>query len=137
MCCKFLALNVEFLKVLKSRISKFFSQSREQFFIKFIYLFWEGHKIMRNRHQLFVLCTASQIIGGDFANFCGLLRIYVWTLTVGQNNFWNKILIIYFLQGPNTSSMSVFCWAKWVFANWAVLICYQQHFDKIPSNCNG
>ena len=54
---------------------------------------------MRNRHQLFVLCTASQIIGGDFANFCGLFRIYVWTLTVGQNNFCNKILIIYFFAG--------------------------------------
>ena len=27
-------------------------------------------------HQLFVLCTASQIIGGDFAKFCGFLRIY-------------------------------------------------------------
>ena len=25
---------------------------------------------------IFVLCTASQIIGGDFAKFCGLLRIY-------------------------------------------------------------
>ena len=24
----------------------------------------------------FVLCTVSQIIGGDFAKFCGLLRIY-------------------------------------------------------------
>ena len=31
---------------------------------------------MRNLHQLFILCTASQIIGGDFAKFCGLLRIY-------------------------------------------------------------
>ena len=31
---------------------------------------------MRNLHQLFVLCTASQIIGGDFAKFCGLLRIF-------------------------------------------------------------
>ena len=31
---------------------------------------------MRNLQQLFVLCTASQIIGGDFATFCGLLRIY-------------------------------------------------------------
>ena len=30
---------------------------------------------MRNL-QLFVLCTASQIIGGDFAKFCGLRRIY-------------------------------------------------------------
>ena len=26
--------------------------------------------------KLFVLCTASQIIGGDFAKFCGLFRIY-------------------------------------------------------------
>ena len=31
---------------------------------------------MRNLHQLFVLRTASQIIGGDFVKFCGLLRIY-------------------------------------------------------------
>ena len=31
---------------------------------------------MRNLHQLVVLCTASQIIGRDFAKFCGLLRIY-------------------------------------------------------------
>ena len=34
-----------------------------------IHIFWEGHKILRNLHQLFVLCTASQIIGGDFAKF--------------------------------------------------------------------
>ena len=30
---------------------------------------------MRNLHQLFVLFTGSQIIGEDFAKFCGLLRI--------------------------------------------------------------
>ena len=41
-----------------------------------VHIFWEGHKILRNLQQLFVLCTASQIIGGDFAKFCGLLRIY-------------------------------------------------------------
>ena len=41
-----------------------------------VHIFWEGHKILRNLHQLFVLCTASQIFGGDFAKFCGLLRIY-------------------------------------------------------------
>ena len=41
-----------------------------------VHIFWEGHKILRNLHQLFILCTASQIIGGDFAKFCGLLRIY-------------------------------------------------------------
>ena len=40
-----------------------------------VHIFW-SHKILRNLHQLFVLCTASQIIGGDFAKCCGLLRIY-------------------------------------------------------------
>ena len=39
-------------------------------------IFWEGHKIFRNLPRLFVLCSASQIIGGDFEKFCGLLRIY-------------------------------------------------------------
>ena len=29
---------------------------------------------MRNLHQLFVLCTASQIIGGDFAKFVAFLE---------------------------------------------------------------
>ena len=38
--------------------------------------FWEGHKILQNLHRRFVLCSASQIYGEDFANFCGLLRIY-------------------------------------------------------------
>ena len=43
----------------------------------YLYIFGrEGHKILRNLHQIFVLCTVSQIIGGDFAKFCGLLRIY-------------------------------------------------------------
>ena len=36
----------------------------------------KGHKILRNLHQLFDLCTASQIIGGGFAKFHGLLRIH-------------------------------------------------------------
>ena len=41
-----------------------------------VHKFWEDHKILRNLHQLFVLCTASQTISGDFTKFCGLLRIY-------------------------------------------------------------
>ena len=32
--------------------------------------------MLQDLRQLFVLCTASQMIGGDFAKFCGLLRIY-------------------------------------------------------------
>ena len=31
---------------------------------------------MRNLHLTFVLCSASQNEGEDFAKFCGLLRIY-------------------------------------------------------------
>ena len=38
-----------------------------------VHIFWEGYKILRNLHQLFVLCTACQMNGGEF---CGLLRIY-------------------------------------------------------------
>ena len=47
-----------------------------------VHMFWEGHKILGNLHQLFVLCTASQIIGGDFEKICGLLRIYILTLHI-------------------------------------------------------
>ena len=39
-------------------------------------IFWEGHEILRNLHQLFDWQYIGQIIGGDFAKFCGLLRIY-------------------------------------------------------------
>ena len=43
-------------------------------FIDFkVYIFWGGHKILRNLHHLFFIC---QIIDGDFTKFCGLLRIY-------------------------------------------------------------
>ena len=41
-----------------------------------VHIFWEGHKILRNLHPRFVLCSASQIYSEDFAKFCGLLRIY-------------------------------------------------------------
>ena len=42
----------------------------------YVHIFWEGHKILRNLHLTFFLCSASQILGEDFAKFCGLLRIY-------------------------------------------------------------
>ena len=41
-----------------------------------VHIFWEGYKILRNLHQLFDWQYIGQIIGGDFAKFCGLLRIY-------------------------------------------------------------
>ena len=41
-----------------------------------VHIFWEGYKILQNLHRRFVLCSNGQIYGGDFAKFCGLLRIY-------------------------------------------------------------
>ena len=48
-------------------------------FVKYrikVHLFWEGHKILQNFHQLFDWQYIGQIIGGLFAKFCCLLRIY-------------------------------------------------------------
>ena len=36
----------------------------------------KGTRILRNHHLGFVPCSNRQIYGGDFAKFCGLLRIY-------------------------------------------------------------
>ena len=58
----------------KKKVTKF-SDPRSSACLK-VHIFWEGHKILRNLHRKFVLCGASQIYGGDFAKFCGLLRIY-------------------------------------------------------------
>ena len=49
---------------------------RTHSWIKFVYIFWEDHNILRNLHHKFVLCSASQIYSGDFAEFCGLLTIH-------------------------------------------------------------
>ena len=40
------------------------------------YIFLEGHTILQNLHRRFILCSNGQIYDGDFAKFCGLLRIY-------------------------------------------------------------
>ena len=58
-----------------ARISKVYTNC-SFIFIKFIYVFWEGHTILQNLHQLFDWQYIEQIIGGDFAKFCGLLRLY-------------------------------------------------------------
>ena len=48
-----------------------------------VHIFWEGHKVLRNLHQLFDGQYIGQIIGGDIAKFCGLLRMYeLWLLTL-------------------------------------------------------
>ena len=79
------AMSFRFLSLFSGRLTWDLIRSMTIVFLLFldpswfsvkVHIFWEGHKNLRNLHQLFVLCTASQIIGGDFAKFCGLLRIY-------------------------------------------------------------
>ena len=56
----FFAIFISFFTALKSKV----------------HILWEGHKISRNLHQLFDWQYIGQIISGDYAKFCGLLRIY-------------------------------------------------------------
>ena len=63
-----------------------------------VHIFREGNKILRNLHCRFDWHYIGQIYGGDFAKFCGLLKIYIWILTHNMplkmaygGNFWLKI----------------------------------------------
>ena len=38
-----------------------------------VHIFWEDHKILRNLLLTFVLCSASQKSGEDFAKLCSLM----------------------------------------------------------------
>ena len=64
----------------KSRFRSFLTQKidfESKIFSVFkVPIFWEGHKILWNLCQLFDWQYIGQKIGGDFAKFCGLLRIY-------------------------------------------------------------
>ena len=41
-----------------------------------VHMFHEGNKVLWNLHRRFDGYYIEQIYGGDFAKFCGLLRIY-------------------------------------------------------------
>ena len=41
-----------------------------------LHIFWEAHKILRNLHRRFDWHYIGQIYVGNFAKYCGLLRIY-------------------------------------------------------------
>ena len=58
------------------------------FLIKFIYCEKATKFCEIYTNYIFVLCTASQIIGGDFAKFCGLLRIYELYVEVCRSDFF-------------------------------------------------
>ena len=58
------------------------------FFLVFSkFLAMRNKLFLRNLHRRFVLCSNSQIYGGDFAKFCGLLRIYeLYTIPMVLNS---------------------------------------------------
>ena len=64
-----------------------------------VHIFWEGHKFLQNLNCRFVLCSNCQISCGDFAKFCGLLRIYelYGTLSIGNLMFICQFFFIKFI----------------------------------------
>ena len=63
-----------------------------------VHIFSEGHKFLWNLHHRFVLCSNSQIYGGYFAKFFGLLKIYEFYQMFMQkhillNNYRLEILV--------------------------------------------
>ena len=58
-----------------------------------VHIFREGHKFLQNLNCRFVLCSNCQISCGDFAKFCGLLRIYE----------------LYMLRGKCSDQVAVLC----------------------------
>ena len=63
-------------------VSIFWMETRKDIFgakiciARKVHIFWEGHRILRNLHRRFDWHYIRQIYGGNFAKFCGLLRIY-------------------------------------------------------------
>ena len=70
-------------------------------FLLQVYIFWEGHKILRNLNCRFDWHYTGQIYGGGFAKLCDLLRIYelyfvyVWRLMQWKWSLRSKIDIIF------------------------------------------
>ena len=63
-----------------------------------VHIFWEGHKILRNLHLTFIYSTYREKLSGDFATFCGLLRIYelypkIWHLHSSKFKAFFDLLI--------------------------------------------
>ena len=81
-----------------------------------VHIFWEGHKILRNLHQLFDLQYIGQIIGGDITKFYGLLEYMNFT-------------VIFFLQ-PNCleNATSDWLWSHCVY--FIAQSCLIRAYDK-------
>ena len=58
------------------------------YFVHKVHIFWEGLKVLRNLHRRFDHYYIGQIYSGDFAKFCGLLRIYELYIVFWADNFF-------------------------------------------------
>ena len=70
-------------------------------------IFWEGHRILRNLHLNFVLCTASQIlveISQNFVAFSENMNFIQWNIFLKLRGFNN----VRFLKRWNHSSINIF-----------------------------
>ena len=59
-----------------------------------VHIFWEGHKIMRNLHRRFDWHCIGQIYDGDFAKFCGILRIYELYIVAWWRDEYIKLFFV-------------------------------------------
>ena len=65
-----------------------------------VHIFWKGHKNLRNLHSRFDWHYIGKIYSGDFATFCGLLRITELQLPVAEHSVdwlklgWRRLLAI-------------------------------------------
>ena len=74
-----------------------------------VHIFWEGHKILQYLHLTFDCVYCSRKYGGDFAKFCGLLRIY----ELYRISFW-----VLFSNWKNNRIMEVAVGLKIRDLNW-------------------
>ena len=83
-----------------------------------VHLFSEVHKILRNLHRRFDLYYIVQIYVGDFAKFCGLLRIYELYLlspTIGRlQNVLNVIKTNWMCSNNIASVQKKNCATRWI-----------------------
>ena len=73
-----------------------------------VHIFWEGHKILRNLHQLLVLCSASQIIDVEISQkFVAFSDIWTLCNHICNNFTWSRL---YFYSINQVSNAKV--WVK-------------------------
>ena len=71
---------------------------------KLVNVIFEGHKILPNLHRRFDRYYIRQIYSGDFAKFCGLLRIYELYYPIPHRHI--QLILIIFDLGGSTGQLN-------------------------------